>query len=60
VVYYTRWWYWALTGLLLFLLVSSSHAEVSVNLPLDDPAYLLLDKLVTSNFTTIHFFSSKW
>jgi hypothetical protein len=51
VVYYTRWWYWTFTGLLLFLLVSSSHAEVSVNLPLDDPAYPLLDKLVTSNLT---------
>lgn len=50
-VYYTRWWYWTFTGLLLFLLVSSSHAEVSVNLPLDDPAYPLLDKLVTSNLT---------
>ena len=50
-VYYTRWWYWTFTELLLFLLVSSSHAEVSVNLPLDDPAYPLLDKLVTSNLT---------
>lgn len=49
--YYTRWWYWTFTGLLLFLLVSGSHAEVSVNLPLDDPAYPLLDKLVTSNLT---------
>ena len=36
---------------LLFLLVPGSHAEVSVNLPLDDPAYPLLDKLVTSNLT---------
>jgi len=51
VVYYTRWWYLTFTGLLLFLLVSSSHAEVSINLPLDDPAYPLLDKLVTSNLT---------
>jgi len=51
VVYYTRWWYWTFTGLLLILLVSSSHTEVSVNLPLDDPAYPLLDKLVTSNLT---------
>jgi Capsule assembly protein Wzi len=51
VVYYTRWWYLTCTGLLFFLLVSGSHAEVSVNLPLDDPAYPLLDKLVTSNLT---------
>ena len=50
-VYYTRWWYLTFTGLLLCLLVSGSHAEVSVNLPLDDPAYPLLDKLVTSNLT---------
>ena len=50
-VYYTRWLYWTVTGLLFFLLVSGSHAEVSVNLPLDDPAYPLLDKLVTSNLT---------
>jgi hypothetical protein len=51
VVYYTRWWYFTCTGLLLVLLVSGSRAEVSVNLPLDDPAYPLLDKLVTSNLT---------
>ena len=38
-------------GLLFFLLVSGSRAEVSVNLPLDDPAYPLLDKLVNSNLT---------
>ncbi len=51
VTYSTRWWYWTFTGLLLCFLVSGSHAEVSVNLPLDDPAYPLLDKLVTSNLT---------
>jgi hypothetical protein len=51
VVYYTRWWYWTFTGLFLFLLAPGSHAEVSVNLPLDDPVYSLLDKLVTSNLT---------
>ena len=50
-VYYTRCWYLTFTGLLLFLLVSGSHAEVSVNLPLDDPVYPLLDKLVSSNLT---------
>ena len=50
-VYYTRCWYLTFTGFLLFLLVSGSHAEVSVNLPLDDPAYPLLDKLVSSNLT---------
>jgi hypothetical protein len=49
VVYYTRWWYWTFTG--LFLMAPGRHAEVSVNLPLDDPAYSLLDKLVTSNLT---------
>jgi hypothetical protein len=49
VVYYTRWWCWTFTG--LFLLAPGSHAEISVNLPLDDPAYSLLDKLVTSNLT---------
>ena len=49
--YYTRWWYLTFTGFLLFLLVPCGHAEVSVNLPLDDPAYPLLDKLVTSNLT---------
>jgi hypothetical protein len=51
VVYSTRWWYWTFTGLLLCLLISGSHAEVAINLPLDDPAYALLDKLVTSNLT---------
>jgi hypothetical protein len=51
VTYSTRWWYWTFTGLLLCFLVSGSHAEVSVNLPLDDPAYPLLDKLVTSSLT---------
>jgi Capsule assembly protein Wzi len=51
VAYYTRWWYLTFTGFLLFLLVPCGHAEVSVNLPLDDPAYPLLDKLVTSNLT---------
>ena len=51
VVHYTRWLYVTLTGLLLCLLVPCSHAEVSINLPLDDPAYPLLDKLVTSNLT---------
>ena len=45
------WWYWTFSGLLLCFLVSGSHAEVSVNLPLDDPAYPLLDKLMTSNLT---------
>ncbi len=50
-VYYMRCWYLTFTGLLLFLLVSGSHAEVSVNLPLDDPVYPLLDKLVSSNLT---------
>ena len=50
-VYYTRWWYWTFTGFLLFLLAPGSQAEVSVNLPLDDPVYPLLDKLVTSNLT---------
>lgn|GEM_PF-1434358 len=50
-VYYTRWWFLALTGFLLFCCVSRSYAEVSVNLALDDPAYALLDKLVTSNLT---------
>jgi len=51
VAYYTRWWHLTLTGLLLLLLVPCSHAEVSVNLSLDDPAYPLLDKLVQSNLT---------
>jgi len=51
VVYYMRCWYLTFTGLLLFLLVSGSRAEVSVNLPLDDPVYPLLDKLVSSNLT---------
>src|SRR5713101_6181539 len=50
-VHYTRWLYLTLTGLLLFLLVPCSHAEVSINLPLDDPAYPLLDKLAASNLT---------
>ncbi len=50
-VYYMRCWYLTFTGLLLFFLVSGSHAEVSVNLPLDDPVYPLLDKLVSSNLT---------
>ena len=50
-VHGTRWLYLTLTGLLLCLLVPCSHAEVSINLPLDDPAYPLLDKLVTSNLT---------
>jgi hypothetical protein len=51
VVYYTRWWCWTFTGPFLFLLAPGSHAKISVNLPLDDPAYSLLDKLVTSNLT---------
>jgi hypothetical protein len=51
VVYCTRWWCWTFTGPFLFLLAPGSHAEISVNLPLDDPAYSLLDKLVTSNLT---------
>ena len=51
VTYSRRWWYVTCTGLWLCLLVSGSHAEVSVNLPLDDPAYPLLEKLVTSNLT---------
>src|SRR6266446_9505859 len=51
VVHYTRWLYVTLAGLLLFLLVPCSHAEVSINLPLDDPVYPLLDKLVSSNLT---------
>lgn len=51
VAYYTRWWHLTLAGLLLLLLVPCSHAEVSVNLSLDDPAYPLLDKLVHSNLT---------
>lgn len=42
------------TCVLLLLLVSQSHAKVSVNLPLDDPAYPLLEKLVTSNLTFIN------
>ena len=50
-IYYMRCWYLTFTGLLLFLLVSGSRAEVSVNLPLDDPVYPLLDKLVSSNLT---------
>src|SRR5215510_2721328 len=49
--YYTRWLYLTLLGLWLFFLIPGSHAEVSVNLSLDDPAYPLLDKLVTSNLT---------
>ena len=50
-VYYTRWLYVMLMGLWLFLLIPCSHAEVSINLSLDDPAYPLLEKLVTSNLT---------
>jgi len=33
------------------VLISQSQAEVSVNLPLDDPAYPLLEKLVISHLT---------
>jgi hypothetical protein len=33
------------------LFISQSQAEVSVNLPLDDPAYPLLEKLVISHLT---------
>src|SRR5712692_5389949 len=51
VAYYTRWWHLTLAGLFLLLLVPCSHAEVSINLSLDDPAYPLLDKLVHSNLT---------
>src|SRR5215475_4499405 len=51
VTYYRHLWYVTCAGLMLCLLVSGGHAEVSVNLPLDDPAYSLLDKLVTSNLT---------
>src|SRR5215467_15659284 len=50
-VYYTRWLYLMLMGLWLFFLIPCSHAEVSINLSLDDPAYPLLEKLVTSNLT---------
>ena len=39
------------TCILLLLLASQSQAAVSVNLPLDDPVYPLLEKLVTSNLT---------
>ena len=51
VLYYTRWWHLTLTGLFLLLFVPSSYGEVAINLPLDDPAYPLLDKLVSSNLT---------
>jgi len=51
VVYYTRWWRLTLSGFFLLLLVPYSHAAVAVNLPLDDPAYPLLEKLVSSHLT---------
>jgi len=37
--------------ILFLVLISQSQAEVSVNLPLDDPAYPLLEKLVISHLT---------
>lgn len=51
VVYYTRWWHLTRTVFFLLLLVPCSHAAVAVNLPLDDPAYPLLEKLVSSHLT---------
>ena len=36
---------------LLALWTTVGHAAVSINLPLDDPAYPLLEKLVSSNLT---------
>ena len=53
-MYYTRWWCLTLTGFFLLLLVPCSHAEVSVNLPLDDPVYPLLEKLVNSHLTFVN------
>ena len=39
------------TYILFLVFISQSQAEVSVNLPLDDPAYPLLEKLVISHLT---------
>jgi hypothetical protein len=41
---------WIFAGLLA-LWTTLGHAAVSINLPLDDPAYPLLEKLVSSNLT---------
>lgn len=50
-LYYTRWWPLTLTGLFLLLVVPCGYGAVAVNLPLDDPAYPLLEKLVSSHLT---------
>ncbi len=47
----TRWWSLWCTGALLLCFVSSSIAAVTVNIPLDDPVYPLLEKLVQSRLT---------